>query len=127
MSTTSDPAAQRRCDRLFHDPKRPILAAIAFFGCIACAAFPFVLDTDNSIVVTACFAACFCCSLLFVRLLIGRIEISPAYLLGFIGILALVAGQDWYVVVLLALTTFASDLIVQRIVGKFAPLLDGYA
>ena len=127
MSTTSDRAAQRRCDRLFHGPKRPILAVIAFCGCIACAAFPFVLDSDNSIVVTACFAACFCFSLLFVRLLIGRIKIPSAFLLGFLGILAIVAGQDWYVVVLLVLTTFVSDLVVQRFVGKFAPLLDGYA
>ena len=124
MTTPNGTVAQRNPDRLTRVGKRPWLTLLAFVAAFLFAATPFFTGIDHWTLVTPCVVACFCSVLLFIRLLVGTLSIPSLYI--FIGVLifAISVGQQWYVVALLALAVWGFDSIVQRIVGRFIPMID---
>ena len=110
--------------RLLRGGTHPILAVVAFVAAFMFAALPFAIDADNPLVVAPSVIACASCSILFMRLLIGKLGIVNWLLLGAAGYLCIVAGRDWYVVVLLTSGTVLCLFVIERLIGNFVPLIN---
>jgi hypothetical protein len=102
-----------------------VLAIVAFFAAFLFAGLPFIFDTDNILVVAPCMIACFSCVILFLRLLVG--DLGPMKYSFWIvtGQLCHVAGEEWYLVVFLAVGTLLCSYLIARLMGDFAPLVRG--
>lgn len=111
-------------DRLLRGGKHPVLAVVAFVAAFMFAALPFVIATDNPLAVGPSVIACVSCSILFMRLLIGKLGIVNWLLLGVAGYLCIVAEREWYVVVLLTGGTVVSLFVIDRLIGTFVPLIN---
>jgi hypothetical protein len=121
LASRIDPSAARDTPGNSH----PVAAVFVFFASFLFAALPFVFDTDNLLVVAPCLIACFSCSILFLRLLVG--DLGPLKYTFFIiaGHLGYVAGEQWYVVAILVGGTLLCSFLINRLLGEFAPVIRG--
>lgn len=92
--------------------------AVFFITAVACA-----LDSENPLVVAPFFIAALCCTILFVRLLIGEMPWAKWIWLS-LGIpLLYAAGDEWYLIVLLIGGTHLGTLLIDRLIGDVEPLI----
>ena len=124
MPERTNGKTQTIADRLLLGGRHPVLAVVAFVAAFMFAALPFAIDTDNPLVVAPSVIACASCSILFMRLLIGALGIVNWLLLGTAGYLCIVAGREWYVVALIAGGTVLVLFVIDRLIGKFVPLIN---
>jgi len=104
-------------------PRRPKLAVAAFVAVFVSTALACTLDSDNPLVVAPFFIAALCCTILFVRLLIGGMKWAKWIWIGLGLPLCLAAGDEWYLVVLLMGGTHLGTLLIDRLIGDFEPLI----
>ena len=57
-----------------------------------------------------------------VRLLVGAPGIQPSHVVAGLIVFAIMAGQQWYIIVALALATWAANTAVRKAVGEFVPI-----
>jgi hypothetical protein len=102
---------------------RPVLAIVAFIGAFLFAALGSALDSENPLVVAPFVIVSLCCTILFMRLLIGEMRWAKWIWLG-LGIpLCYAAGDEWYLVVLLMCGTHLGTLLIARLIGNFDPIV----
>ena len=119
MPDLPDECAERPAGRGPH----PGLAIVAFFAAFLFAALPFGFDSDDFFVVAPCLIACFSSSILFIRVMVGDLRRFTYIFLAAAGHLCYAAGEQWYVVVLLALGTLLCSFLMARLIGDFAPVI----
>ena len=124
MSESTDNRTLKNTDRLLRGGKRPVLAIVSFLAAFLFAALPFAINSDRFLIVAPCVIACVSCSILFMRLLIGKLGIVNWLLLGVAGYLCIVAEREWHVVVLLTGGTVVSLFVIDRLIGTFVPLIN---
>ena len=103
---------------------RPVLAVAAFLGPFVVTAVLYATRPDNVILVAACVGAAFAGVLLSIRLLGGNHVGSYNWLLVVALYVAVRAGQQWYLVAIVATFTVFFLHALDRYVGYFAPLFD---
>ena len=105
--------------------RRPVLAIVAFIGTFLFAALGVALDSENPLVVAPFIIASLCCTILFLRLLIGEVRWVKWIWLSLGVPLCLAARDEWYLIVLLIGGTHLGTLLIARLTGGFAPIVVG--
>lgn len=125
MAELNTDRTQRNADRLLRGGSHPVLAIAAFFGAFLFAALPFVFDRTTCWLSPPGLMACFSCSILFMRLLIGELGLIKWILLGVAAYLGYIAAEQWYLIALLAGGTLVCSFLIARLVGDFVPVVAG--
>ena len=123
MAESSPDQIARNADRLLLGAKHPVFAIFAFMSAFVFAALPFLVNTENALIIVPCLIACASCSILFIQLLIGRLGHVKWLLLAIAGFLCVYAGGHWYLIVLLTGGTVLCCSVVDRLIGRFRPLI----
>ena len=113
----------RNGGQLLPDGKHPVVALIAFISAFLFAGFPFAVDPDSFLIVAFGVIGCFSVTILFIRLLIGELGRVKWILLGMAGYLCVIAGHQWYLIVLLTVGTVLCSFVISRLLGSFKPLV----
>lgn len=102
---------------------RPRLAAMIFFAAFLFAGIPVAVNSDHVLVVAPCAIACFTCTILFIRLLIGELGMIKWILLGMGAFLCVLGGREWYLGVLLTAGTILCTVLADRAMQPYSPLV----
>lgn len=110
---------------------RPLIALTAFVASFGFALIAYLFDSGESswrfdwFVATPCMVGGLSCSLLFLRLLLGKFDPVMQWALIFaVFVAGRAAGSDWYLVVLLAGVAYLGMfLMIHFLVGDFTPVV----
>lgn len=103
--------------------KRPVLAVVAFTGAFSFTALGLALDSENPLVSAPFVIATLCCTILFLRLLLGEMLWAKWIWLSLGVPLCYAAGDEWYLIVLLMGGTHLGTLLIAWLIGDFDPVL----
>lgn len=117
--------AQRRVDRLLGvGTPRPLLAVAALAAPFLIVEAMHVVDSDHVLFVAPCVSLCFASVLLCIQLLGGSDLLPPRWLFFAACCLTVLAGQNWYLVALMAAGVPVFLWAFDRGIGFYAPLLN---
>lgn len=117
-------ARDERIAGLRRDGSRPVLAGVSFLAAFLFVAVPFAIQDCSVVVAAPCIIACFSCSMLILRLLVGDLGVVKWLMLGMAVWLGVSVGPQWYVVALLTCGTVLCLFVIDRLIGEFVPLVD---
>ena len=123
MTGNNTDRVAKNAERMLTGGPRPVIAAIAFVLPFFFAAVPYLAGTDSALVVIPCVIGALSSTLLCLRLLIGDLGFVIRVLL-IVGVcLCIFAGQEWSLVALIMMGTILCCYGLNRLVGRFRPLV----
>lgn len=117
--------AQRKVDRLLGvGTPRPLLALLALAAPFLIVGVMHLVSSNHVLFVAPCVSLCFASLFLCIQLLGGSDLLPSRWLLFVACCLTVLAGQNWYLVALMAAGVPVFLWAFDRSIGFFAPVLD---